>query len=59
MYVTVPPALKPPERTAESEAEPPTIIELAESVVVIVGLALLTAKGSHEPDATLLFASPL
>jgi hypothetical protein len=51
--------LKPPVIVAESEAEPPTAIELAESVVATVGLILFTAKGSQTPDAALLFVSPL
>jgi hypothetical protein len=51
--------LKPPVIAAESEAEPPTAIELAESVVATVGLILFTVKGSQAPDAALLLVSPL
>jgi hypothetical protein len=57
-YVTVPPTWNPPVRVAESVAEPPTVIVVADSVVVIVGLALLTVSGSQAEVAWLLLASP-
>ena len=43
----------------ESVAELPTVMAVAERLVAIVGLALLTVIGSHGDDAPLLFASPL
>jgi len=58
-YVTVPLELKLHVRAAESVTEPPTVIVVLESVVAIVGLALLTVRGSHRLVAPLLLASPL
>jgi len=59
LYVTVPPAWKPPVIVAESYAEPPTVIWFADRVVLIAGLALLTVRDSHGLVMALLFASPL
>ena len=59
LYVTVPLAWNPPVSVAESVTDPPTVMGFVDSVVDIVGLAWLTARGSHALDAGLLFASPL
>jgi predicted alpha/beta hydrolase family esterase len=56
--VTVPPAAKLPDKAAVSNTEPPAVIFVADSVVVIVGLVLLTVKSSHGLKAALLLASP-
>jgi len=58
-YVTVPPALKLLVRVEESKTEPPTVIAVADRVVAMVGLALLTVRGSQGDVAPLLLASPL
>jgi len=55
----VPVAPKPPNRVEESVAEVPTIKELADRVVVKVGLALITKSGSQPLVAPLLLESPL
>jgi len=57
--VTVPLELKPPATVAESEVDPPTAIGLVVSTVEIVGLALVTEKGSQALDTAVLFPSPL
>jgi hypothetical protein len=57
--VTVPPALKLPVRAEESVTLVPTVIEVDERVVAIVGLALFTVRGSQSEVAPLLLASPL
>jgi hypothetical protein len=57
--VTIPPAWKLDDKVAASVMELPTGIELADSVVVMVGLAILTVKGSQTLVAAPLFASPL
>jgi hypothetical protein len=44
--------------TAESVADCPTVIVVADKVVDIVGLALLTASDAHPLVAGLLFESP-
>jgi hypothetical protein len=44
---------------ANAETEPPTVIELAERVVLIVGLDLLTARDAQELIIGLLLASPV
>jgi len=62
-YVTLPvtPADgKPPVRVAWSVTDPPTVIvEDGMMVVVIVGVCLLTVKGSHVLLTLLLLPSPL
>ena len=55
----MPPALKPPVRVEESLAVVPTTMLVEDTVVAIVGLALVTVRGSHGLVAPLLFASPL
>jgi hypothetical protein len=46
-------------REEESLTDPPTIIEVADSVVVSLGGAGLTVRGSHVLVAAILFGSPL
>jgi hypothetical protein len=46
-------------RKAESITDPPTVIEVADSVVVSLGGAGLTVSGSHGLVAATLLASPL
>jgi hypothetical protein len=46
-------------RKAESITDPPTVIEVADSVVVSLGCAGLTASGSQTLVAATFFASPL
>ena len=58
LYVTVPVALKLPERAEESETFFPTIGVVDERVVARVGFAILTVSGSHSEVAALLFESP-
>lgn len=58
-YLTVPPAWKEPASTAESETDEPTVIVVAERLVVILGFALLTTSGSHGDVAPELLVSPL
>jgi hypothetical protein len=58
LYVTVPPAWKKLARVEESLTDPPTVVVVEERRVVIVGLALLTVRGSQALVAPLLFASP-
>jgi len=54
----VPPALNPPVRVAESEAELPTV--MGEDIVVTsVGVVAVTVNGSHGLVAGLLLVSPL
>jgi len=57
--VTVPPAWKKLAIVEESVTDAPTVRVIAESVVVIVGLAFWTARGSHTLVAALLLTSPL
>jgi hypothetical protein len=57
--VTVPPAWKKLAIVEESVTDAPTVIVVADSVVVIVGLAFWTVRGSHAEVAALLLASPL
>jgi hypothetical protein len=47
LYVTVPPAWKPPVNMEELEAEPPLVMGFAERVVEIVSVALLIKSGLH------------
>ncbi len=49
----------PPVRVAWSVTDWPIVIVVAETVVIIVGVALLTVNGSHELVTALLFVSPL
>jgi hypothetical protein len=58
-YVALPLAWKPPVRVAESETLFPTDMELEESRVDSVGLALLTVRLAHVPVNALSFISPL
>ena len=58
LYVTVPPDWKKLAIVEESVTDVPTVIVVADRVVVIVGLALLTVNGSHVEVAALLFTSP-
>jgi hypothetical protein len=60
LYVTVPPAWKKLAIVEESVTDEPAVIVVAESVVVIVGLALLTVNTSQVwLRAGLLLPSPL
>jgi len=59
LYVTGPPAWKKLAIVDESVTDVPTVTVVAERVVVIVGLALLTVRGSQALVAALLFTSPL
>jgi hypothetical protein len=54
-----PEGLNPPVRVAESLTRLFATIVVAERVVVIVGVALMTVRGSHGLVAGLLFVSPL
>jgi len=56
--VTVPPAWKKLTIVEESVTDMPTVIVVADRVVVIVGLALLTVRRSQADVAALLLASP-
>ena len=60
LYVTVPPALLvTPLSVAESVTDPPTVMTLDESVVLIVtAVAGLTVRGSHGLVDPMLFESP-
>ncbi len=56
----MPDGLKPLDMVAVSVTMPaPIPIDVVESKVATVGLALLTVRGSHELVAPLLFESPL
>jgi len=55
----VPPTLNPPVRVEESVTEPPAAIAVAERVVAMLGLALVTVRGSQALVAGALLASPL
>jgi len=57
-YWTVPPAWKKLLRVAESVTEVPTTGVVVERVVAIVGLALLTVRGSQGDVAGLFPVSP-
>jgi hypothetical protein len=59
VYVTVPVGVKPPVKDARSVAEPPMTIVEGVTVEAIVGLALMTVRGSQALVAPLLLASPL
>jgi len=65
VYVTVPPAWNPLDIVAVSWTEVPTAMEVTAApveslmTVPIVGLALLTVRGSQLLVAALLLASPL
>jgi len=59
LYVTVPPALKLLVRVAESDTPVPTMGAVEAKVVEIVGLALLTVKGSQGLITPLLLESPV
>ena len=61
LYVTVPPVVAvTPVSFAESVTDPPTVIVLVDSVVVIpTPVAGLTVSGSHGLALPLLLASPL
>jgi hypothetical protein len=48
----------PEVKLAESLEPPPTVMLVAEGVVAMAGLAFVTATGSQELVAALLFASP-
>jgi hypothetical protein len=50
--------LYPPLIIAESVADCPTVIVVADKVVDIVGLALFTVSSAHPLVAGLLFESP-
>jgi hypothetical protein len=54
----VPPAWKKVAKLEESVTDVPTVIVVADKEVVIVGLALLTVRGSQALGTGLLFASP-
>jgi len=56
--VTVPPAWKKLAIVDESVTDAPTVIELADNKVVMVGLALVTVRGSQADDAGLFPESP-
>jgi hypothetical protein len=58
LYVTVPLGLYPPLITAESVADCPTVMVVADKVVDIVGLALFTVSSAHPLVTGLLFESP-
>ena len=58
VYVTVPPALNPFGRVAESWTGVPTGILLPETVVVMLGAAWITERGSQLLGVPLLLASP-
>ena len=60
LKVTVPAGLKPPVTMAVSEMDPPTVTVNTDSVVVTVGVALLTMSVSepHGLRAGALFESP-
>jgi hypothetical protein len=55
----VPVGLLPPAKVAVSEAEPPTVIGVEESLVVKVGVMAFTTSGSQALVTALLLASPL
>lgn len=63
LYVTVPPAWKPPVMVAVSNTEPPTVICVTERLVVMVGATLLTVRVSPVAPqvvaTALLLPSPL
>jgi len=58
LYWTVPPAWKKLVRLDESVTAVPTTGVVEETLVVIVGLALLTVRGSQALVAPLLLVSP-
>jgi hypothetical protein len=59
-YVTVPPAVtEAPDSVAVSYIEPPTVIVVAERLVVMLGPFRVTVRSSHALVAALLLVSPL
>jgi hypothetical protein len=58
VYLTVPPAWNPPVIVAESETGDPIGLTVADRLVLIVGLALLTVRDAQELIIGLLLASP-
>jgi hypothetical protein len=59
VYVTVPPTLNPFNRVEESWTRVPTGPLLLETVVVMLGVAWFTVRGSQRLVAIPLFGSPL
>jgi hypothetical protein len=57
--VTLPPAWKKLDNVAESVTDCPTVIVAEDGVVVMLGFAFWTLKGSQGEIAALLAGSPL